>query len=372
MIRLATFNVENLFDRPKIINEEDTAKNSKLLKAADQLQKELAKTAYDHAAIEALLLELKGYVTIRVDRGKFFKGTSRTKVGASGKADWEGAIEFTRARFSEGQRQNTAQLIKSLAADVMCLIEVEGRQALLDFMREYIKPVAQRLDRNMLIDSPIDPRGIDVAVAWKRAELGHIRSNCYDRRLVNGKSLTVWSRDCLEVELLLASGQSLWILANHFKSKMGGDPPSARDKRLAQSQRLVEILTTRYNLAQDFVVVMGDLNDVPDSQPLAPLKALGGLHDVFDVAGTPADDRWTYYYGRAPVAQRRTQIDYILVSEALRSKVSNVQVHRRGMSAVAEGKIPGLEPFPGMNSWKNAASDHAAVTADLDGLSLPS
>lgn len=270
MIRVATSNVENLFDRPKIISLEDTDRASELLQAVDQLQKELAKAIYDKAKIEDLLATLKGYVTIRTDRGNFYQGNSKTKVGAGGRADWEGAIEFTRVRFSDNQRKNTAQLIKDIDADIMCLVEVEGRQALHDFMYSYIKTTKKRLDRNMPIDSPIDPRGIDIAIAWRHAGLGLIRGNAYDRRVVNGKSLTVWSRDCLEVQLHLAGGTSLWVLANHFKSKMGGDPPDARNKRLAQAQRLVEILQTRYDLSRDNVVVMGDLNDVPDSVPIAP------------------------------------------------------------------------------------------------------
>ncbi len=372
MIRVATFNVENLYDRPKIINMNDTARASALLKQVDELQKELAKTNYDKPTIETLLAALRGFVTIRVDRGKFFKPRSTTKVAANGRADWEGAIEFVRAKFGETQRESTAALIKSLKADIMCLVEVEGRQSLSDFMREYVNPVARRLERNMLIDSPIDPRGIDIAVAWKRAELGIIRSNAYDRRVVNGRSLTVWSRDCLEVELLLANGKSLWVLANHFKSKMGGDPPESLNKRIAQGNRLAEILTTRYDLDNDYVVVMGDLNDTPNSVPMAPLYNLTGLHDVFDLGGLPQDERWTYYYGAAPVAQRKTQIDYIFVSEALRSAVTNVEVSRRGMSAVADGKIPGITPLPGITSWRNAASDHAAISIELAGLDLPS
>lgn len=118
-------------------------------------------------------------------------------------------------------------------------------------------------------------------------------------------------------------------------------------------------------------MVLGDLNDVPGSDPIAPLYQLANLHDAYDLAGTPPADRWTYYYGRAPVAERRTQIDYVFVSGALKHAIANVQTHRRGMSAVAEGKIPGVTPFPGIAGWKDAASDHAAISVDLDGLTLP-
>jgi endonuclease/exonuclease/phosphatase family metal-dependent hydrolase len=366
MIRIATFNVENLFDRLKIINLQDTSKASTLLKAVDRLQKELAKATYDKPKIEELLTTLKGYVTIRTDSGDFFQGNSKTKVAADGRADWTGAIEFVRARFDDDQRKNTAQVIRNIDADIMCLVEVEGRQALSDFMIKYVKNTDKRLGQNMLIDSPIDPRGIDIAVAWRNAALGIIRSNAYDRRIVNGKSLTVWSRDCLEVELTLANAQSIWVMANHFKSKMGGDPPDAQNKRLAQTSRLIEILQTRYDLTRDYVVVMGDLNDVPGSVPISPLYAVQNLHDVFDLEGIPAEDRWTYYYGKAHASERRTQIDYIFVSEALRDAVSNVQVHRRGMSAVAESNIEGITPLNGITGWGNAASDHAAISVDLN------
>ncbi|BDC48798.1 hypothetical protein F183_A11140 [Bryobacterales bacterium F-183] len=371
MIRLATFNVENLFDRPKIINLEDTAKSASLLQAAAQLQAELAKTVYDKPRIEQLLTELKDYVTVRADRGKFFKTNSTTKLKANGKDDWAGGIEFLREKFKEPQRVNTAQVIKNVDADVMCLIEVEGRQALSDFMREYIPNTSKRLMRNMLIDSPIDPRGIDIAVAWRKAGLGTIRSNAYDSRRVNNRNVSVWSRDCLEVELSLKDNKSLWILANHFKSKAGGATAASDDKRLAQGQRLAEILTTRYDLTQDLVAVMGDLNDTPDSPAIAPLYAVPNLHDVFDAAGTDPTDRYTYYFGGAPVAKRRTQIDYIFVSEPLKDAIQSVSVYRKGMTAVAKGLIPEETPFAGITGAKDAASDHAAIVVNFAGLDLP-
>jgi endonuclease/exonuclease/phosphatase family metal-dependent hydrolase len=366
MLRAGTFNVQNLFDRVKILNLQSQAETNQLLDKVAKLRAELTKATYDKAKIESLLVDLKGYVTVRVDAGKFYKGNSKTKVKASGAGDWEGAIEFTRERFSDKTRENTAKTLKLLKADVLCMIEVEGRTAMSDFASEF----STGFNRNMLIDSPIDPRGIDVGLQWKKAGLGVIRSNVYDRN-PQQPTKTIWSRDCLEVELLLKGGKTLHVLCNHFKSKMGGDPPEAQARRKAQATRASEILTTRYNLKTDNVILLGDLNDTPDSAPLKPLIDTPDLHDVFDVANLPAADRWTYFYKGNPVPQRRTQIDYVFVSKALKSKVQNVQIERRGMSAVAEGEIPGLSPFPGITGWKNAASDHAAITVDLDALDLP-
>jgi endonuclease/exonuclease/phosphatase family metal-dependent hydrolase len=370
MLKVATFNVENLFDRPKIINLEDHKESSRLLKLADKLQQELKRATYRQSVIEELLTALKGFVSVRVDSGSFFKGQSRTKISAKAAGDWVGGIEFVRMRFDDKQRANTAEAIRRINADVMCMVEVEGRQVLTDFCTEFFEP-AERLSQNMLIDSPIDPRGIDIALAWRRAQLGRIRSNAYDVRVVDGRKKSVWSRDCLEIELGLADGKVLHCLCNHFKSKMGGDPPDAQQKRTAQSQRLAEILHERYDLRKDMVVVLGDLNDTPSSAPLAPLLGLGALKDVFDIAGTPKDQRWTYYYHRAKKAERKTQIDYVLVSEALAKRVSDVSVHREGMSAVAQGHVTGVTALAGVTDWSNAASDHAAIAVDFDGLELP-
>jgi len=359
VLRVATFNVENLFDRPKLLNIEDQDKASNLLKQFDQLQKELKKPQYDKARIKALLVTLKGYVTIRVDAGTFFKTKGGGPVVATGPNDWLGPIDFTRAKFDDGQRKNTAAAIKKIDADIMCMIEVEGRQSMSDFSQEYLSG-NHRYAFNMLIDSPNDPRGIDVGLQWKTGTLGKLRSNAYDTAKIDGKTKRVFSRDCLEVEIELTSSKSIVLLCNHFKSKMGGDTPESQAKREAQAKRVAKIAQERYDLERDFVVVLGDLNDVPSSTPLRPLMNASGLHEVFGLTGRAQDDRWTYYYKGA-----KTQIDYIFVSEALKDKISDVHVWRQGMSAVAEGDVQGITPLPGIHGWRDAASDHAAISIDL-------
>lgn len=364
MVRVATYNVENLFDRPKILNIEDQELSRTLLGKVNELNDLLRKVQYsddDKQRILDLYSELTGYIDIQEDVGKLFSRQRYkiTRVKANGWGDWYGGIVLLRAAFGDKQRTNTATLLEYIDADIQCIIEADGNQALSDFNRHLLK---KRFTRHLLIDSPIDPRGIDVGVYARNAELGSVRTNVFDR--ANGKA--VWSRDCLEIEFVLSSGKSLHLLANHFKSKFGGDTPESLAKRRGQAERVVEIVSTRYDPSRDFVIVAGDLNDTPDSEALQPLAGYDGLVDVFDVVDHPADDRWTYYYHPNAAAKRRTQIDYIYVSPALVPLVRKVEVFRRGMSAVAEGRIPGVEPYPGFDNWKVAASDHAAIAVDLD------
>lgn len=110
----------------------------------------------------------------------------------------------------------------------------------------------------------------------------------------------------------------------------------------------------------DHVVIAGDLNDTPDSAPLAPLLANGSdlqdisAHPSFNDGGRPG----TFANGT-----KGNKIDYILMSPALFAKVTAGGIDRRG---VWGGKHGTLWPiFPEMTSAHQAASDHAAIWADV-------
>ncbi len=364
MIRLATFNVENLFDRPEILNIKDQDKVKALLEKVAELQKLIKLETYsdaDKAQIFALYMELNAYIDIQEDVGKLFKRSRVAIIGvsASGAGSWYGGIVFKRAQFGDLQRTNTAKMLKKIDADIQCLIEVEGNQALESFNSKMLN---RRFKQHLSIDSPIDPRGIDIGLYLRKPTLGRIRTNAFDR--VGTKQ--VWSRDCLEVECILESGRSLFLLMNHFKSKFGGDTPATLAKRKGQSDRLLAIAGERYDPAKDLYAVVGDLNDTPESAAIAPLMQSSLFTDVFEVTGLPQSDRWTYYYHPNTVAKRRSQIDYVFVSPKLAPLVKSVDVMRRGMTAVAEGRIPELQPYPDFGSFRTAASDHAAIVVDLD------
>ena len=147
-----------------------------------------------------------------------------------------------------------------------------------------------------------------------------------------------------------------WLLCNHLKSKGFGTPASNNARRLAQAKRVREILG-RFDLARDFVVVAGDLNDTPDSAPLQPLVSTPNL---FDVLASPllGGPRWTFQTANE-------QIDYLLVSKPLNSRLKKVAIERRGI--FNHNNFGGLFPhLPEVTSRVTQASDHAAVSAEFD------
>ena len=359
--RVASFNVENLFSRAKILNLRDHSAVDGKLKLVDQLNglinKQSAFTAAQKQQIVDLYGNLKDYITIRENRGKKLFNRAKTKVVAKSGTDWDGEIDFKRAQFSELARANTARVVKSVKADIACIVEAEDRLSLKAFDTDLLN---SRFKYEMLLDGN-DPRGIDVGI-YSRFPLGGIWTHMFDKQ----GSTTVFSRDCPEYEVLLPNGKSLFMLCNHLKSKGYDSGGTASARRKMQAAAVADILRG-YDLAKDWVVVAGDMNDTPDSEPLKPLVQVKNLFDVLELQfGKQSKLRWTYEY-----QGKFDQIDHVLVSKPLKDAFVKAGVERRGIYNLEEltkkagGDIPLEVQYDTVTHWTNAASDHGAVWAEF-------
>ena len=359
-IRLASYNVENLFSRPKVLSLKDNNVIAKLLAEIAEFKALIELSSY--AGVEARIIELyartKDYIELNVRSRK--DGVPRdflteTALKAKGAGDFVGFVEFKRAQFTGEQIENTARTIKAVKPDIQCFVEVEGREAL----RRFDTDILKNMFDDMIVVDGNDPRGIDVALAARKSvPISAIRTNVLAR---DSKPGYVFSRDCLEGDFTI-NGKRLTVLINHFKAK-DRFPADSDAKRERQASKVREFLTTRFNLAKDLVLVVGDFNDEPGSAPLKPLESTPRLSNVFDVTGHPVDDRWTYYYGSSKQFNR---IDMIFVSDALKPFVKGAGIERRGMPDLAKITKGAQKSFPEITSWRNAGSDHAAVWVDLD------
>jgi len=359
-LRIGTFNAQNLFERAKALNLEEEADTANVIKKIGDFQALLKQSTYDKAGLWAAWLELKTYIDVNVEAGTFWKKRGNAVIGiaATGPDDWKGSVVFKKAPLNEIAREGTARIIKDLKADVLCMVEAEGNEALCSFNSDLLN---RRYSEHLLIDSPNDPRGIDVGLFVRNGRIRTVRTHAFDRNPTNSRE-KIFSRDCLRVEVALASGHTLHLLCNHFKSKLSTNAAASDARRKRQADRVAEILNTDYNLETDLVAVLGDFNDTPDSTALQDLLALPNLTDVFVRAGVPDADRWTYYYHSR---KQKTQIDFILVSKPLADALEKVEVMRRGMTGVVQGYVQGVAPYPSMTSWRQAASDHAGLVAEF-------
>lgn len=359
LVRIGTFNAENLFSRAKALNKKSFDATASRLAIIGDLERELAKQTYDKARIIELYKEVRDYVSFNVTRSKgrklivsFDKKSGKYKVDVNGRDDWEGFLELKRQEFDETTLKNTARVIKSLKADILCLVEVEDRQTMEQFDTEALGNMygaAFSIQGN-------DQRGIDVGIYLKKDwTIVDVDTHIFER----SGAEPLFSRDCLRVTARNGN-KTIHILANHFKSKSGRDQARSDAKRKLQAGRVRQILGESYNLKTDYVVVAGDFNDTPTSDPLASLLATPQLRDVFDVAQLPTEDRWTYHF------RSNEQIDYLLLSEALAKKFTKVTVERRGIADVDKFTSGSIKPFDTVTHWSNAASDHAGLVAEFD------
>lgn len=355
MVRVATFNVENLFGRAKALNFYDHANGDTILRRVANLQTELERQNYNPQRIIQLYQQVRNFVKFNVIRSRVghrivYRRNGVWRVAPDGRRDWFGYLEFRRDAFDDVTHRNTARVIRDLSADVLCLVEVESLPVLKHFNTDRL---SSRFPYKMLIDGN-DQRGIDLGL-YSQLEFEGVWTNMYDR---NAQGRKIFSRDCLEVEVILPSEESLFVLLNHFKSKSGG--AAATDaRRRAQAEKVAEILTTEYDLEDQYVIVMGDLNDTPTRPPLRPLLSLPHLHDVLELQFPNSADRWTYHY------TQNEQIDYILISEPLMQEFTGAGVIRRGIANVNQYSNGAIQPYPQVTSWRNAASDHGAIWAEF-------
>lgn len=382
-MKIATFNVENMFRRAVVLNQGSWDEGKPVLEAYSALTQVLEQPAYsdaDKAKILELLEKLgllsfeenggvkkakfsesNGWVWLRRSRGSLISkhrdGT--VEVVAEGRGEWIGWLDLKREEVNEQATRNTAAVIADLDPDILAVVEAEDRPALARFNENVLK-LNQGEDKcfahAMLIDGN-DERGIDVGLFAKKGfPVVGMRSHVDDPG-PNGSP--VFSRDCAEYEFEV-DGDKLLLMVSHLKSKGFGKASTSNARREEQAKRIAEIYAERRKEGWENIVIAGDFNDTPDSGPLSPLLQKTDLKDASQLQGWAWGEReGTYGSGE------KDKIDYLLLSPALQPRVKAGGVNRKGLWHGPRTQNP-WEMLPTLTKEVEAASDHAAVWVELD------
>lgn len=385
-MKIAAFNVENLFDRAKAFNE-DLEDAQRAIRATAELNAVFEEEVYTPARKNRILelvetLELNRFnegpvALVRTIRGKVLKRpqSGGVEVVADGRGDWIGWAELKTAPVDEVAVLNTGRVIRDVDADILAVVEAEDRVALKKFTQFVSGKVNEELPaaerpapyaQIMLVDGN-DNRGIDVGLMTKAGfEIGLMRSHIHD---LKPDGNPIYSRDCPEYAVTTPDGETIWVLPNHFKSKFGGDNPDSRAKREAQARRTAEIYQALRDDGQDKVVVLGDMNDRPDSDPLQPLLEGTDLRDVSE------RDDFEFEFNLPPRPTNRgigtfglgndsNKIDYLLLSPALFGRVTAAGLFRKG--AWPGKRPPRWEVYEQLEEEIQVASDHHVIWVEID------
>ena len=383
-MRFATFNLENLFARPRVFDLEKWSEGAPILKAFAEFNSLIENLQYsdaDKARMKELLLDVEVYrrdngvvrrnrvpdpkwAWLRANRGKFDVEHQDTgiEIVANSRYDWTGWLELAKEPVDEVDTRMTGQVIHDVNADVQGVVEVEDRPSLDRFNEDLL---GGQFDHVMLIDGN-DPRGIDVGIMnTKNVEIVSMHSKV-DEPDPGAPGEHLFSRDCAEYLCRLPTKKTVRVLLNHFKSQSGG----GGGKRARQAKGVRRIVDQLIASGEKNLIVMGDLNEGPDGQGnpakhFAPLYApTSPLVDVFSLPAFDPGPR----PGTFQSCSTTNRLDYIFVTKNLAPNVVGGGIERHGLWGNPANKKPpkAWDIYPGIANSSEAASDHAAVFVDID------
>lgn len=253
-------------------------------------------------------------------------------------------------RKSPKERQIIAKRIRAMDVDVLAVQEVEDIGVLREFA---LNDLAGMYPYQVLIEGN-DPRLIDLGLlskfpigavtSWQHA----VHENTPFRR--------IFSRDLLEVEIYdpRRKKRLFTLYNNHLKShyvRWNMDPiEGARlnnERRRLQAEMVARIVEARMRPNSRFIV-LGDMNDPPDSSALEPLreplvgrKGLGLVNALTHPVETrppkaerppsvtPTNPAWTHRFKRSRQPAVHELYDQIWVSPSLADKLDGAWIDRR-------------------------------------------
>ncbi|MGF1667535.1 MAG: endonuclease/exonuclease/phosphatase family protein [Acidimicrobiia bacterium] len=239
--------------------------------------------------------------------------------------------------------QAVASRIDAMAADVLCVQEVENLDSLRAFNRTHL---ADPYRYEVLVEGN-DPRFIDVAIL-SRLPVANVTSHRFEVH-PSDPAMPIFGRDLLEVDIFDPARRKklLTVYVNHLKSKFirFDDPdPAATDaanqlrrRRQAETVRRVVDARTRPNSRY---VIVGDMNDTPEADSLAPIAdgMVDGLANpvesrqpppVSNPGDAPPGTRWTHRFRVSGAPDHYDLLDQIWLSPALGPKLAHAQIERR-------------------------------------------
>lgn len=315
--------------------------------------------------------------------------------------DFRKLVQTASISQDDDKRQHTALAIAQLNADVVALQEVDSFHALERFMSAYYSKLGEGNYRHLVLHEGNDMRGIDVAIAsqsdWPLYTRSHADlTSAWVDNTATGKALLegfpkakkkaddlgrkrIFRRDCVEAVL---SKVPVTVFNCHFKS-MGGGREASMGMRQLEAITVREIINRKFDDPSAALwCVVGDLNDYQqvikvrkrldndgrqvediersDESGVDPLLNDGFGVNLADLL--PEQERWTHYYAGE---KHKTQLDYIIASPALAEKIVGVpQIVRLGMPYRVPNSA-GHPRFPRVGWDRPKASDHCPMVVEF-------
>lgn len=242
------------------------------------------------------------------------------------------------------ETRRLAKRIRSLNINVLAVQEVEH----IGMLRSFNEKLLGGLYPHLALIEGNDKRLLDVGIL-SMLPIGPVTT--HQTAVHNDKpEERVFSRDLLQAEIRDNRGNKLFNIYNtHLKSHFlphNEDPNEgakrANSRRQRQAETINRILAETENAKSRFVL-LGDMNDPPDSVHLAPMIEFKGMSLTNGLATAeetrapkaerpgqdPIISNWTYRHKQTGNPPKHEQMDQVWLSPALSQEIVAARIDRR-------------------------------------------
>lgn len=364
-MKIATYNVQNLFHRDRSLIQKTTGKcvSDWIAEFDILLTKEKSSSNTERLKELSFLLDFdktyqNPYVVMRKKAGELYlKGMNCSKELKSGElTDWNGWIKVQTVPIDPEATNHKAMVISEIDPDILVLQEVEDKTSLDEF-NNFILP---KFNCAPFSDSFLTPNS-----EGKGREQALLLKNGYQLESIKIHGVEdseITTQELLEYEIQSPKGKSIHLLSAYFyENKL--DKEKAFEIRKNQAYQVSGIYKMLQMQGKINIVVAGTLNAPSYCNSLAPLLQETDLKDItknktFDVDFDEGKDATYFRLGAYRMGVNIKQKDYLLLSSALFTKVKSSGLNRKG---VWPEKRPNWGIYSTIQNKNQAASGHPGV-----------
>lgn len=368
-MKIATFNVQNLFHRDRSLLKKTRGKcvSDWIVEFDALLLKERCPSNTERLKELSFLLDFdktynNPYVVMRKKAGALYlKGMNYSKELRSGElTDWNGWIKVQTTPIDPESTKHKAMVISEIDPDILVLQEVEDKMSLDEFNTLVLpKFNCEAFPQSILIPAS-EGKGREQALLLKNGyELESVKIH-------NLESTESAQEELLEYKIQTPKGEKIYLLSAYFAETVL-DKEKAFEIRKNQAYQVSSIYKMLQMQGKNNIVITGTLNAPSYCNSLSPLLQETDLRDIsknktFNVDIDEGKDATYYRMGAYRMGVNIKQKDYLLLSPTLFTNVKTSGLNRKG---VWPEKRPNWGIYSSMQNRNQAASEHPGVWCEL-------
>lgn len=368
-MKIATFNVQNLFhrDRSLLLKTRGKCVSDWIVEFDALLLKKRCPSNTERLKELSFLLDFdktyhNPYVVMRKKAGALYlKGMNCSKELKSGElTDWNGWIKVQTLPIDPEATNHKAMVISEIDPDILVLQEVEDKMSLDEFNNLVLPKFDCEAFQDIILVPGSEGKGREQSLLLKNGfELESVKTHKLE-------SSEYVKQELLEYEIQSPKGEKINLLSAYFPEN-NLDKEKAFEIRKNQAYQTSMIYKMLQMQGKTNIVIAGTLNAPSYCNSLSPLLQETDLKDIsksktFNVDIDEGKDATYYRMGAYRMGVNIKQKDYLLWSPTLFAKVNGGGLNRKG---VWPEKRPNWRIYSTIRNKEQAASLHPGVWGEI-------